>query len=75
MNQQQHQQVTIVTGLPKATQYSTTDNMYHGRMGLAALPAAGPWPYNIQTAASGPTMTTDINMMAKVIPNVLPKLQ
>ena len=75
MNQQQHQQVTIAMGLPGATQYSTTDNTSHGRMGLATLLAIGPWPYNIQTAASGPNMTTDITMMAKMIPNVPPKLQ
>ena len=62
-------------GLPRATQYSTTDNTSHGRRGLAALPATGPQPNNIQTAASEPNMTTDITTMGKVIPNMLPKLQ
>ena len=75
MNHQQHQQVTIATGLPGATQYSTTDNTSHGRMGLATLLATGPWLYNIQAAASGPSMTTDITMMAKVIPNMPLKLK
>ena len=75
MNQQQHQQVTIAIGLPRATQYSTTDKTSHGRMGLATLPATRPQPYNIQTAASGPNMAMDISMMAKVIHNMPPKLQ
>ena len=75
MNQQQHQQVTIAMGLSGATQYSTTDNTSHGRMGLATLLATGPQPYNIQTAVSGPNMTMAIITMAKVIPNMLLKLQ
>ena len=75
MNQHQHQQATIVTGLPRTTQYSATDNTSHGRMGLATLPATGPQPYNIQAAASGPNMTTDITTMAKMIPSVPLKLQ
>ena len=62
-------------GLPGATQYSTTDNTSHCRMGLATLLATGPWPYNIQTVASGPNMTMDITLMAKMIPNVPLKLE
>ena len=75
MNQQQHQQATIAMGLPGATQYSTTDNTSHGKMGHSTLLATGPQPYNIQTAASGPNMTMDITTMVKVTPNVLLKLQ
>ena len=75
MNQQQHQQATIAMGLPRAIQYSTTDNTSHARMGLATLPATGLQPYNIQTVANGPNMTMDITTMAKVIPNMPPKLQ
>ena len=75
MNQQQHQQVPIAMGLPGTTQYSTTDNNSYSRSGLATLHATEPQSYSIQTAASGPNMTTDITMMAKVIPNVSPKLQ
>ena len=62
-------------GLPRATQYSTTDNTSHGRIGLATFLAIRPQPYNIQTGASGPNMTTELTTMAKVIPNVPLKLQ
>ena len=60
-----------------ASQHSTMDNnTFYQRAGLMNLSAPGTLPlYSAQTAISTPSMVTDIATMAKVIPNVLLKLQ
>ena len=75
LNQQQHTQVTVATGLPGATQHGTMDGTFYSSSGQAALLATGSVPYSSQTATSAPSMAIDIANMAKVIPNVPLKLQ
>ena len=54
---------------------STVPQMAVLMIGLATVPATGPQPYSFQTAGSLPHMTMDKATMAKVIPNLPPKLQ
>ena len=69
LNQQQHPQAAVATGLPGATQDSTMDGTFYSRVGQATLLAMGSLPYSSQSATSAPSMPTDIPTMAKVIPN------
>ena len=75
VNQQQHPPATVTTALPVATQHSTMEGTSYSRAGLANPSAMRPLPYGTQMATSAHSMATDIATMAKVIPNVLLKLQ
>ena len=75
-HQQQQLQAGITTGLPKAPQHSAMDNTFYNKAGLTNISAPRTLPlYSAQTATSTPSMATDMANMAKVIPNVLLKLQ
>ena len=75
LNQQQHPQAAVATGLPGATQHSTMDGTFYSRSGQATLPAMESLPYSSQSATSAPSMPMDIPTMTNVIPNVPLKLQ
>ena len=79
LHQQQQLQAAIATGLPGAPQHSTMDNNTFGRYnssGLTNLSVLGTLPiYSAQTTTKTPSVVRDIATMAKVIPNVLLKLQ
>ena len=75
LNQQQHPQATVTTGLAGATQHSTMDGTFYSRLGLTTLPAMGPLSYSSQMATSVPSIVMDIATMANVIPNVPLKQQ
>ena len=75
LNQQQHPQAPVATGLPEASQHSTMDGTFYSRAGLATTSTMGPLPYGSQTAMSTPSTAINIAIMAKVIPNMPLKLQ
>ena len=77
LNQQQHPQATITTGLSGTAQHNTLDGPLYSniRPGLVTLLAMGPLPGISQTTTNATSMATDIATMAKVIPNVPVKLQ
>ena len=75
LNQQQHPQATVTTGLPRATHHSTMDGTFYSRSGQATLLAMGSLPYSSQRATSAPSIPMDIATMAKVSPNIPLELQ